>query len=507
MINRYVYFAVIVSGASVLAIELLGTRVIAPFYGVSLFTWSALISVTLAALSVGYALGGRWADRGPKLSRFCTIIGLAGLWIIIVPWLRTPVLAATEPLGLRAAVLIAATVLFFPPLALLGMVSPYAIRLVASSLEVVGRTAGNLYAVSTVASVAAALATGFFLIPNVGLYHLILAIGVALLATALAGLVGERKLKTAIVPALAIAAAGTLGWRATPAQTADPENGLVAIEQSAYAEIRVVDFDDVRYMIIDGGTHTIVDRATGESVFPYVNVLDIAKGFFEQPGEMLLVGLGGGSVVKHYVRDGWRVDAVEIDPLVTQMAHEHFMLRADEAQVYEMDGRQYLISTDKAYDLIIMDAFGSSAIPFHLVTEEAFALIRSRLTPDGVCAMNVESVGWHDLLVLALAATAHTQFEHVLALPIAEPPNQIGNLVLMISNEELELAEDPPVPGYRFSPEYDRAHAWDNRFVPETKDAVVLTDELNPVDVWAERINLAARKGLHAYFKERGVSW
>lgn len=507
MIKSFVYLAVIVSGASVLAIELLGTRVIAPFYGVSLFTWSALISVTLAALSVGYALGGRWADRGPKLSRFCTIIGLAGLWIIITPWLRTPVLATTEPLGLRTAVLIAATVLFFPPLALLGMVSPYAIRLVASSLDVVGRTAGNLYAVSTVASVAAALATGFFLIPNVGLYHLILSIGVLLLATAAVGFVSERKLKTAVVPAFALVAAGTLGWRGAPAQIADPESGLLAVEQSAYAELRVVDRDDIRFMLIDGGTHTIVDRATGESVFPYVNVLDIPKGFFQEPGDMLLVGLGGGSVVKRYARDGWRTDAVEIDPAVTQLAREYFMLKPDEAQVFEMDGRQFLISSNKTYDLIIMDAFGSSAIPFHLVTKEAFALIRSRLAPDGVLAMNIEAVGWRDKLVLSLAATAKTQFEHVLALPIAEPPNKIGNLILLMSNRTLELAEDPPVPSYRFSPEYDRAHAWDNRFVPEIEDACILTDELSPVDVWAERINLVARKELHQVFKERGISW
>lgn len=96
MINFYVYLAVVVCGASVLAIELLGTRIIAPFYGAGLYLWSALISVTLAALSVGYAIGGRWADREPKLSRFSLIIGIAGLWVMFIPWLRMPVLAVSE---------------------------------------------------------------------------------------------------------------------------------------------------------------------------------------------------------------------------------------------------------------------------------------------------------------------------------------------------------------------------------------------------------------------------
>ena len=115
-----IYAAVIVCGAAVLAIEMLGTRILGPFYGVSLYLWSALISVTLAALSLGYAIGGRWADRGPTLQRFATVIGLAGLWISLIPWLRGPVLTVAEPLGLRAAVLLGATLLFFPPLAFLA---------------------------------------------------------------------------------------------------------------------------------------------------------------------------------------------------------------------------------------------------------------------------------------------------------------------------------------------------------------------------------------------------
>ena len=103
MQNLYLYVIVFVSGAAVLAIELLGTRVLGPFYGVSLFLWSALITVTLVALSVGYAVGGRWADRGPRFTRLCYPIAGAGLWLLLLPWLRIPVLQATEPIGLRFA--------------------------------------------------------------------------------------------------------------------------------------------------------------------------------------------------------------------------------------------------------------------------------------------------------------------------------------------------------------------------------------------------------------------
>jgi spermidine synthase len=498
---------VIVVGASVLSMEILGTRIIAPFYGSGLYLWSALISVTLAALSAGYAIGGRWADRGLTLRRFCAVIGLAGLWIAAIPWLRLPVLAAAEKAGLRTAVMITATVLFFPPLALLGMISPCAIRLRAASLDVVGRTAGDLYAVSTVAGVVAAVTTGFFLIPNVGVYRLVFLIGLLLVATALLGLAIEHRRRAALAAVLILTTAGVLVSRAAPARTADPARGVIAVEQSAYGEIRVVDFEETRHLIIDGGLHTIVDSRTWQSYLPNVNVVEIAKGFFPEPGAMLLLGLGGGSIAKSFHRDGWQVDAVEIDPAVTRVARTYFGLDPAEAEVYEMDARRFLISRDRTYDVIVMDAFGSSSIPFHLVTAEAFGLIRSHLAPGGVLAMNFKAAGWDDVIVRSLAATAKRQFAHVIVLPIAEPPGQLGNVVLLASSRELDLEEEPAVPRDRFSPEYDRAHAWDNRFEVDVTGIRVLTDDINPIDVWSERVNLAARKELHALFAERGVVW
>lgn len=509
MINAFIYLAVIVSGGSVLAIEMLGTRILGPFYGVSLYLWSALISVTLAALAVGYALGGRWADRGPRLRRFCAVMGLAGLWIVAIPWMRGPVLATTESAGLRTAVLVTATVLFFPPLALLGMVSPYAVRLKAARLEVVGRTVGNLYAISTVASVVAAVATGFFLIPSMGVHHLTVLVGIALMVTAGIGVAASRGAAAATAAVAVLCAAGAFAFRAAPIHSAAGMPGVLAVEYSPYAEIRVVEQEGMRFMLIDGGTHTIVDLESGESQFAYVDVLDIPRRFFAAPGKALLVGLGGGSVVKRYAGDGWSVDAVEIDPVVTRVAREHFGLGDDEARVFHMDGRQYLTShPDRRYDLVIMDAFGSSSIPFHLVTKEAFALVRSRLAEGGMLAMNIEAVGWDDVLVSSLATTMGTTFENVVVLPIAEPPNTLGNLVLLASDRSLELSEEeePERPDYRFSAAYNRAHAWDNRFEVED-DAPVLSDAYNPVDVWAERINLVARRQLHAYFETPGVSW
>ncbi|MBI3195873.1 MAG: fused MFS/spermidine synthase, partial [Ignavibacteriae bacterium] len=153
----FLYWLVSVVGAVVLALEILGTRVLGPFYGVSIFLWSALISVTLAALSLGYMLGGKMADKHASIGRLSTLLLISGIWVLLIPWIRHPFLTLAEPLGLRTAVLVAAFILFFPPLMLLGMVNPFAIKLKATSLETIGKTAGNLNAISTLASVISAL--------------------------------------------------------------------------------------------------------------------------------------------------------------------------------------------------------------------------------------------------------------------------------------------------------------------------------------------------------------
>ena len=508
------YVIVFISGASVLAVEILGTRVLGPFYGVSLFLWSALITVTLAALSVGYAIGGRWADRGARFANLAWVMALAGVWLFLIPWMRRPLLDVLEPVGLRAAVLVAASVMFFPPLLLLGIVSPYAIRLKAGRLDEVGRAAGSIFAVSTLASVFAALLTGFVLIPNVGVVRLMILIGLFLLAGAVIALLADRRSKSqSTMLALLIAAGGAL-VAAAPVERADPGRGLVAFEHSPYAEIRVVDVNEWRLLFIDGGGHTIIDRTTGETHFPYAVAMDVNEHFFAAPGNLLLIGLGGGSIAKSFATRGWNVDAVEIDPVVVEMASKHFGLEPSQAAIFTMDGRRYLSKHTKKYDLIILDAYGSSSIPFHLVTREAFALVASRLEPDGVLAINMESKGWFSPLVGALAATLRESFHDVLALPLAEPRTEFGNLILVASRRTLEFDDallerpaDVVADSYRHWAVLQRNHAWLNRFSPKTGAAMVLTDDRNPVDLWSEQINLEARKVLHKSPDWYGHGW
>ena len=516
MNKLYLNILVFVSGGSVLAIEILGTRILGPFYGVSIFLWSALISITLIALSIGYMIGGRWADKSLKQTNLYYLTAVAGIWMLLIPWCKYPVLAFTEPFGLRFAVLFAAFFLFAPPLTLLGMISPYAIRVRVANLQVVGRTAGDIYAVSTIGSVVSALLTGFVLIPNFGVIRLTLAIGILLLLCSLLGFALEIKSKSKQFAVNLIIIFAAMGVAISQNEQADPLRGLVEIKQSSYAEIRVVDKNQRRYLLIDGGTHTIVDPKTWQSFFPYTAVVNLSREFFKQPGSMLLVGLGGGTLVKNFFRAGWTVDAVEIDPVVIDVARRHFGLQESEGSVYCLDGRQFLISQKKSYDVIVMDAFGSSSIPFHLISKESFGLVASHLKPDGIFAINLESRGWDAMIVRSITATLKTHFSNVMVLPAYDQNDGLGNVVIFSANRNLSLQRELPqweIPSREYllsqdyRRDYRRDYAWDNRFEPDIQNAPILTDDLNPVDLWAEAINLAARKGLHDHFKERGVSW
>jgi predicted membrane-bound spermidine synthase len=508
----FLYLIVAVSGAAVLSIEILGTRILGPYYGVSLFLWSALITVTLAALSTGYLVGGRWADRTGSFTRLCGLVSLAGMWIVAIPWIQHPVITLVEAWDLRGATLASATMLFFLPLAILGAVTPYAVRLSTTTVDMVGRTTGRLFAVSTMASVLSALVTGFFLIPNLGVFMLTTAVGALLILTGASGLLVARERGKIPVATAALFLAGMAAVWASPTETPDPAHGLLAVRQSPYAELRVFQNQEGRFLLIDHGIHTRVDTETGASTLAYTAVMEIPEKYFPAPGRMLLVGLGGGSLVRRYRTDGWEVDAVEIDPGVIATAREYFRLDDYGATVIEMDGRRYLSTSDVKYDVILIDAFGSSSIPFHLITTEAFSVAKAALTPDGILAMNLICIGWDDPLVNHVAATLRGSFRDVLALPMAEPPDQLGNLIMLAGDGELEGIHEPESnseldPGWRYSPGYAARHAWDNRFRPTTDGFPPYTDDLNPVDIRSEEIRLASRKELRNYFRKLNLNW
>ena len=341
---------------------------------------------------------------------------------------------------------------------------------------------------------------------------MVVALGLLLLGTAAWGFFTSRRRIPGVFLLLLLLPGVLLAFLAGRAGEADPGRGLVAVTQSPYGDLRIVDLDETRHLLIDGGIHSTVDIPTGTTHHLYTAVMELPRYFFHGGGKVLLIGLGGGSLAQLYANAGWTVHAVELDGEVARLAREYFGLKPEHAEISLMDGRQYLAGTKETYDVILLDAFGSSSIPYHLTTVEAFALASSRLAEEGLCAVNIEAVGWRDPLVGMIGGTLQQVFPHVLALPMAEPPDRLGNVILLASRRPLDPVREPERndaedPNWRFGPGYARVHAWDNAFLPVRGGLPLLTDDRNPVDVHAESVNRSARAALHRYFGGRVATW
>ncbi|MDP2858815.1 MAG: fused MFS/spermidine synthase [Bacillota bacterium] len=408
---------VFVCGACLMGLEMLGSRVLAPTLGNSIFVWGSLISSFMIALSAGYWLGGFLADAWGSLQSLGVIVTLSGITVTITPSFAQAVLDWSSSLGPRAGPLAASVAIFFVPALLLGMVSPFAMRIAfAGRAEGVGRTSGGLYALSTAGSILGTLLTAFWLIPLFGVIHLITGTGVLLTALGLFAVVGgwsghragagtgagfrSRSYLAAVLLVLIAACAAVAGSALIRARARAPEvaagPGVIFQKESQYHRISVVDTATARFLKFDNSYQTGIDKADPyRSYFPYADYFHLALAFKPDIQRVLFVGLGGGIAPKRMWRDypGISIDVAEIDPVVLDVARKYFGLPDDpRLKVTVQDGRRFVASTGARYDLVVMDAYYADAIPFHLTTEECFREVKKKLQPGGLVAYNIIGV-------------------------------------------------------------------------------------------------------------------
>jgi predicted membrane-bound spermidine synthase len=404
--------AVFVSGAALLGVEIAASRVLAPFFGNSLFVWGSLIGVVLAGLALGYALGGALADRYPTAQLLVAVIALGGALVLAIPLVDAPVLEAVvrwDP-GPRVNPLVASVLLFGPMSVVLAGVTPVAVRLQARSLHRVGRTAGHLFALSTTGSIAGTIGTAFWLVPELGTGQLLGFAALALFAAAGITALAHVNLPGALVSGGAATAAAAVALSLAPdsgdtlsgvaarnwsplyrsydaAGPADEptEGRIVYSRDTRYHRLFVVDEGNTRYLRFDASFQSAMYRDDPfRTRFRYTDYLHLGVAYKPEAREILFVGLGGGSAPKRMWRDfpDVRLRVAEIDPVVVEVAERYFALPRDgRLEVAVADGRGYLDRTDGRFDVIVLDAFFADGIPFHLFTHEFLELARKRLNP------------------------------------------------------------------------------------------------------------------------------
>ncbi|SFM01893.1 Spermidine synthase [Nitrosomonas nitrosa] len=488
----WLYCTVFLTGAAVMVIELLGTRLIAPFYGTSLYVWASLISVTLIALAMGYFIGGHWADRAKKTG-LSLIIALAGLLTLIIPWLTNPVLLATDSLGLRLGAFTSTLILFTPSLIMLGMVGPFAVKLVTSDLRGVGASTGSIYAVSTVGSVVGTLFLGFYLFPRIGSREIFIGVGLGLFLLAFAVTFYERKRTGVFSSTLPVAFLFLLGLGLLSAITIDRQSNndessyQTRFErESMYGWVRVIDNPalNLRLLTADASTIGAATLSHGENVLTYQKIVELIPSLSPNISRALLIGQGAGHMATRLQRHGIVTDTIEIDPAIAEAAKDYFDF-VPSGKTIIGDARYEIRQLQGSYDLVILDIFTGGSEPVHLLTKETLMQIRALLSKQGLVALNFVSFleEGSNIALASVGKTLLQVFPYQLVF-ISEPDSDFNDFIFLASNLPIEI--EGGMLGV------NQSNWLKNRLLNlDQHPGVVLTDNLNPLE------HLQIRKSEH----------
>ena len=476
----------LVSGASVMIIEILGTRILGPFYGLGLQVWAALITVALVALAVGYWIGGRVADRWGSPTLFHALVAGAGLATFLVRLLASPTLHAFAGLGLEAGALASAFVIFGPALFLLGMLTPLAVRLHPRHAVETGSTVGRLYAVSTIGSVIGALLAGFVLVPLMPISRIFQVVAASLGIVGLIGLATRRRGIAAV--ALVLLIVGGVPEREPVGSY--PGLHLIRDEQTFYGHVQTIDSDKTgeRYLMLDGLIHTHVRNDDPEDPIQcqYVRKASLVPLFMPEAKRFLLIGCGGGSMLRLLAGEGRTFDVVDIDEAVLRAAKEDFGADVEGARFHVGDGRVFLRGRGP-WDAILLDVVSTEVMPEHLCSVEFLREVKDRLVPGGVLLMN--SIGRPGGRVLgSFAKTIDAVFKHRMGFGAHVRPESM-NVVWLAMDREIPVKRLPRLELY-------------TRYEPRD-EGIVLTDDYNPVNPWNAGVGLTLRRELHETFGRR----
>jgi predicted membrane-bound spermidine synthase len=411
---------IFISSALLLVQEIVAGRLIAPYVGVSLYTWTAVVGVILAGMSLGNWLGGVWADRGAGERAAGSVLLGAALASLAIPWLLTLIAPGVQQaeLSLLSASLLLVLGLFFIPAVLLGVVTPLLTTLALKLSDRTGHIVGRMHALAALGSILGTFLAGYWLIQALGSMKVILLTALLLFLLALPLL--RRQGGIAIGAALLLAS--MLGLmtqlRGGYSQYCDDE--------SAYFCLRVVSEEwqlpagEVRSLILDHLLHG-ANHASEPTllVSPYVQLMDeLVVRQFPEERALDYFFIGGGAYTQPRAalarNAGHRVTVAELDPAVTRMAQQRLFVDTKAMQIHHLDARVLLSrQSGHRYDVIVGDAFHDIAIPYHLITLEFAELVRQHLKPDGIYTINVVDTFPGGQLVRAMVKTLQQAFPSV----------------------------------------------------------------------------------------------
>lgn len=475
---------VFVVGTGSLGAEIAAARMLAPYFGDSTLIWANTIGIVLVALSAGYWYGGKRADRDPSPRGLFKLVLVAGLMTAAIPFVADPFLSvavdALDSISAGAFVgsLIGVLVLVATPVFVMGMVSPYALRLAVRGPEDTGRTSGRLYALGTIGSLTGNFASALVLIPLVGTRRTFLVFALGFIIVAVLGLRDRRLLLApAVIVGLMLLPVGIVK------ASTDPGERVIHETDTTYQYARVVE-DDAgdRFLELNEGqaVHSIkrkdgvlTDNIWDEYLVAPFTVLDRA------PERIAILGNAAGTTATAYGKyfPDTKIDGVEIDGELSDIGRKYFGMDNPNLETFDEDARPFLRASDHKYDAILVDAYHQPYIPFYLSTKEFFELVEDRLAPGGLVMVNVGHPERSDALEKVLSETMAQVFPTV----VRDPAEDVNTLLIGTQGEASGAKLRANIP--KLHPELNpRATEAADRIQPRLKGDTVYTDDKAPVE-------------------------
>jgi spermidine synthase len=488
-------FVVFITGAAVLVIEVVAVRILSPYFGSTIFTVSSVLGVILAALSLGYYFGGKMADKYPSKKLFFGIIFISGVSVLFLQFLNLTLLPILgNYLSIINGPLIASVILFFIPAILMGMLSPLVIKLQQdqSPDRGIGGISGQVFFWSTLGSIFGSLFTGFILIPNFGINQIVLTTGFILILLGFLPIVtmaNSKKLSIKLLILLFI-----IGSMMTMAHSARSETNFIYQKDGVYEKLLIYDEEYngrmTRFFVQDRSPSSAMFLDGDDLVFEYTKYYSLYKVANPNPKEILVMGAAAYSIPKKMLSElpEANVDVVEIEPALEDLAKKYFNLPdSPKLTTYIEDGRHYLTTTDKKYDVIFSDVYSSLySIPMHFTTQEFYQIAKDKLNQDGIFIANFTGSlsRQKPSLLFSEIKTFESVFDNTYYIAAGNPADDdMQNIIIVAINndkkinwdsEEILVIDDPIV-------QKVKQQLIDlNRF--DISSYSILTDNYAPVD-------------------------
>lgn len=497
--KQYLFYLLsFLEGASVMAAELLGAKMLAPFFGSSLYVWSSVLGITLGGLAMGYFAGGILSGKKNAERNLFYILLASAVFLMVMPILAKTVMVHTSGLSLLVSILFSSLIFLFPPVFFMGMVSPMIIRCVSAAGNNSAQAAGTVFAVSTVGGILSTFLLGFYFIPNFGLTNSAVVAGILLGILPFMLLITSRKFFSLLFLPMAF-----FSLNSSKVIVPNSDVAILYASEGLLGQVIVADYPTYdslnrpegyqRILFVNRSTQTVVTyRGKELHLFEYVDVISKRttdlKFIHSSAPRALVLGLGGGSVADELVKNGFAVDAVELDERMALVAKKYFNLD-EKVNVSLDDARHFVIShkssssPSEKYDVIVLDAFIGEVNPHHLFTQEFFAEVKTLLTDKGLFFINGHGY-WNGEAGQGMRSVGktlmHSGFD-VEAIPTGTEEDYRNLVLVAASSSNPHLAVTPDLN-------------------PSLEDALVLSDDKPQLEILNAQASKRWREGCMRYF-------